>query len=344
MKVPNTLGTRNNICYYVAMAEKTSEMILSYISRRGQASGKELVDHLETITDRGVRKQLKSLLEKGKLRKIGTPPRVYYLLAENQEKLNVSSIAPPMQKFIDERSIYISPAGEFVGGWKGFQLWCKKTNQDPIKTAKEYLATQKRYDKFKRSGVIDGTHKLKLTFKEVFLDRLFYIDFYSIERFGKTKLGQMLLYAKQSQNRTQIRRVADEVGPTILALLEKYDIDGVVFIPPTVKREVQFMRELERHLHLPSRVLKVEKIKTEVVVPQKTLTKLADRIENARQTIIVRDKGNYRNILLIDDAVGSGATLNETAGQIRNLRLTNGKIIGVSITGSFKGFDVISEV
>ena len=49
-------------------------------------------------------------------------------------------------------------------------------------------------------------------------------------------------------------------------------------------------------------------------------------------------------MLLIDDAVGSGATLNETAKQIRNKKLASGKIIGLAITGSFKGFDVISEV
>lgn len=49
-------------------------------------------------------------------------------------------------------------------------------------------------------------------------------------------------------------------------------------------------------------------------------------------------------MLLIDDAVGSGATMNEIAKQIKNINLVSGEIIGLSITGSFKGFDVISEV
>ncbi|MCL4417171.1 MAG: hypothetical protein M1365_10810, partial [Actinobacteria bacterium] len=68
------------------------------------------------------------------------------------------------------------------------------------------------------------------------------------------------------------------------------------------------------------------------------------RIENARQTIIVDDKRIYENVLLIDDAVGSGATMNEIARQIKDKYLVNGHIIGLAITGSFKGFDVISEV
>ena len=326
------------------MTEKTSDKILQYIHKRGQASGKELADHLASITDRGIRKQLKTLLEQGKLRKVGTPPRVYYFLANKTAHVVAPHITPKVERFIDERYIFISPTGDFVRGWKGFQLWCQKTKQEPAKTAKEYVSTQMRYDKFREDGLIDGTHKLKQTFDKVFLDRLFYLDFYSIERFGKTKRGQMLLYANQSQDRRLIRGVVDEVRPMIEKVIKKNAIDGVAFIPPTVKREVQFMKELEKQLRLPVRSLKVQKIKTAVVVPQKTLTKLVDRIENARQTMVVEDKGKYKNILLIDDAVGSGATLNETAGQIRRLGLVSGKIVGVSITGSFKGFDVISEV
>ena len=47
---------------------------------------------------------------------------------------------------------------------------------------------------------------------------------------------------------------------------------------------------------------------------------------------------------MVDDAVGSGATLNEIAKKIRDRKICKGKIIGLAITGSFKGFDVISEV
>ena len=42
--------------------------------------------------------------------------------------------------------------------------------------------------------------------------------------------------------------------------------------------------------------------------------------------------------------IGSGATLNETARKIRERKICKGKIIGLAIVGSFKGFDVISEV
>ncbi len=322
----------------------TAEKILEYITKNGQASGKELSNFLPDITSRAVRKQLKNLLEKSKLQKIGRPPKVYYLLEASKENASDTQVDKQIEDLINKKYLYISPTGNAIEGWKGFVAWCNKTKQDPIKTAREYITTIKKFDQFRKDNIIDGMPKMKNTFKEVFLDKLFYLDFYSIERFGKTKLGQILLYAKQSQSIPLIHQLIKEIRPQIVEIIEKYKIDGVLFIPPTVKREIQFMRELERMLRLPVSTLSVTKVKTEIIVPQKTLAKLEDRIENAKRTIIVDEIKKYKNILLIDDAVGSGATLNETAKQIKNKELISGDIIGLAITGSFKGFDVISEV
>lgn len=322
----------------------TSQKIIDYISKNGQASGKQLSDYLDRITSRAVRKQLKNLLDKGILRKIGRPPRVYYLLATKKETPTTSLVNSAMRYIMDKRYLFISPTGEAKTGWVGFLAWCEKTKQDPIETANEYVKTIHKFDRFRKDDLINGMAKMKNTFKNVFLDKLFYLDFYSIERFGKTKLGQMLLYAKQSQNIPLIHQLIEDIRPKIISVIKKHKVDGILFIPPTVKREVQFMKELEKQLQLPIRNLTVTKVRTEIIVPQKTLSKLEDRIENAKHTIIVDDARKYNNILLIDDAVGSGATFNETARQIRSKKLLNGKIIGLAITGSFKGFDVISEI
>jgi hypoxanthine-guanine phosphoribosyltransferase len=295
------------------------------------------------ITRASVHRQLKKLIDEDELEKIGKPPKVYYVLASKKitKPELVDSI---LLRTINARYLYISPTGEAKEGWEGFLTWCEKTKQDPIKTANEYLSTLNKFDKFKKNDLINGMPKMKNTFKNVFLDKLYYLDFYSIERFGKTKLGQMLLYAKQSQNTNLINQLIIQIRPQIIKIIEENMIDGILFVPPTVKREIQFMKELEKQLALPIRTLSVTKIKTEIAVPQKTLSKLEDRIENAKRTIIVEDKKEYKNVLLIDDAVGSGATMNETAKQIKNINLVSGEVIGLAITGSFKGFDVISEV
>lgn len=329
---------------------KTSQKILEYIRKNGQASGKELVDVLGDITPRAVRKQLKGLLESGALKKIGRPPKVFYLLADSADVkiLTIGAdalvVAAEVKRKIDERYLYITPAGEMVPGWNGFAVWCEKTKQDPVKTAGEYVATLRKYDAFSKDGLIDATRKMRETFPGTPVDKLYYLDFYSIERFGKTRIGQILLHAKNSQDKTLIRSLAEEMRSKVRDLLDRYAIDGVLFVPPTIRREVQLMRELEKYLHLSVRTLSVSKVKMPITVAQKTLSKLEDRIENARKTIVVEEDSTFRNILLIDDAVGSGSTLNETAVQIRRKGLCQGKIIGLSIAGSFNGFDVISEV
>ena len=257
---------------------------------------------------------------------------------------NLIKVEEQIKKYIDEHYLFITPSGKKEDGWEGFVYWCKRTNQPISKTANEYYQTSKKYDLLKRNNLLNGSSKLQTTFQFVYLDYLYYLDFYSIERFGKTKIGQMLLYAKQSQNKTLIRELSQLIKKRIEFVIQKHKVDAVGFIPPTVKREVQFMRELEKNIALNTPSISIVKIKTDVAVPQKTLSKLQDRIENAHTTLVVDEKRKYKNILLIDDAVGSGSTLNETAKQLKSKKLVGNNVIGLAITGSFKGFDVISEV
>lgn len=326
----------------------TSQKIIKYIQEHGQVTGSELVDFL-SITDRAVRKQLRTLLDAGILVKSGKPPKVYYSIRPEASKTEKSmdqfkAIDKIVQHIIEDNFLYITPRGTMLKGLDGFIVWCQDRKLDPIKSATIYKQTINKYQKYRKQGFIDGMHKMKSSFEDVALDKVFYIDFYAVEIFGKTKLGQLLLFAKQSQDRKLINELADTIKPSVLKMIREYDIDGVGFIPPTVKRELQLITQLQKRLNLDVRTLVINKVKTPVVVPQKTLNKIEDRIINARETIAVQGNDNYENILLIDDAVGSGSTLNETAKKIRQRGLCKGKIMGLAITGSFKGFEVISEV
>ncbi|MFN7160268.1 MAG: winged helix-turn-helix transcriptional regulator [Candidatus Gracilibacteria bacterium] len=327
------------------MKTLTGQKIVEYIEEHSQATAKELSEFLN-ISPQALFRQLAKLQERGQITKIGTPPKVFYLpVTKGKEAiLESTDLTAEERQVIDTQYIHITPLGEKKEGIEGFIYWTEKTHQPFHKTAHEYIQAIKKYDKFKDHGLIDATSKLQNTFEEFFLDKLYYLDFYSIERFGKTKLGQLLLYAKQSQNMRLMKELIAVIEPNLKELIVRCNIDAIGFIPPTVKRETQFMKVLESALQLNIHKLPIIKIKSEIMVPQKTLTKLADRIENAQKTMFVDTKTVYNNVLLIDDAVGSGATLNETAGQIRRRGLCTGKIIGVAITGSLNGFDVISEV
>ncbi len=324
------------------MKTNTSEKIIKYIKENGQATANELVDFLDISKQALFKHHLSKMIENKILMKTGKPPKVFYFIKKHEHIKNVD-IDNKIKKIINNNYLIITPIGEKKEGFAGFIYWCDKNKLDIHKTANDYIKTLNKYAKYKKNNLINGKSKFKNTFKNIFLDYIFYLDFYSIERFGKTKLGQLLLYGKQSGNKKIIKKVVEMAKPKIEKIIKRYKIDAVGFIPWTVKREVQFMRELEKNLKLNKKSISISKIKTEIIVPQKTLSKLNDRIENAKKTIILTETGKYNNILLIDDAVGSGATLNEVAKQIKNKKIAK-KVIGLSLTGSFKGFEVISEV
>ena len=58
---------------------------------------------------------------------------------------------------------------------------------------------------------------------------------------------------------------------------------------------------------------------------------------------MVTDQRKFTHVLLIDDAVGFGATMNEVAGKYKRMQ-PDSQIFGFAVSGSFKGFEVISEV
>jgi len=102
------------------------------------------------------------------------------------------------------------------------------------------------------------------------------------------------------------------------------------------------MTVLEHGYGLSLPIIQLIKVKGEIIVPQKALSKISDRIENNQQSIMVADRRVFKNILLIDDAVGSGAALNETAGKLIHQSFAK-KVYGLAITGSYKDFEVITE-
>ncbi|MDP2736242.1 MAG: hypothetical protein Q8O59_00440, partial [bacterium] len=285
------------------MKTETSNNIVDFVRVKGQATAKELTAHF-MISYQAVFKQLKKLQNSGQLKKIGSAPKVYYIINEPVENFKVEALNQNIARTVEENYFIITPAGEMKKGVEGFIYWCAKQNLPIGKTAAEYAETLAKYRAYKKGGIISGFSKIKRTFPRVNLDELFYLDFYSLERFGKTKLGQLLLYAKQSQDRKLIRQLAEEIKPQVKKIISRHKISAVGFIPPTVKREVQFMKELKNFLGLALPLIAITKIKTPIIIPQKTLSRLQDRIENARSTFVVDENTKYNNILLIDDAVG----------------------------------------
>jgi len=325
------------------MKTDTKERIISYIKQKNEVSANELADFLG-ISAQALYKQLNRLIAEKVLSKSGKPPKVFYYLTPSIVEQTSEGLDQKLADFINENFLFVSPAGSLLEGVDGFNYWCGQNNLPIEKTGEEYERTLQKYLSLRHNNFLNGQKKIQDTFTEVFLDETYYLDFYSIERFGKTKLGALLLYAKQSQNKMLIKKIVDLVRDKIVRLIKEKNIDAIGFVPPTAQRKVQLQKELEKMLALNLPVIHLVKASGEVAVQQKSLPKLDDRVENARRTIFVDDNRVYKNILLLDDAVGSGATLNETAKKIKDKKLCTGKVIGLALVGSFKGFDVISGV
>lgn len=324
------------------MRTDTAEKIIKYIGEKQEVRPKELADYLG-IGYPALFRQLKKLQLQGLISKKGTSPRVYYIPGEISPSLPKADVSAGIVKYINQNFLTITPSGQKLVGLIGFDDWCKRHNLPLNKTAEEYYKTRQKYDRYLQKGLINGMHKLKNTFYRVYLDKLYYLDFYSIERFGKTKLGSLLIHAKQSQNRQLIGEIFEIIKPKITQLIRQESIDAIGFIPPTLPRVIQFQKEIERLFHTSLPKIEIVKVTNDIPVAQKTLSKLSDRVENASTTIIVPASTTYKNILLIDDALGSGATLNETARKIKDRGRVTNNIIGLAITGSFKGFEVLNE-
>jgi len=325
------------------MTTNTAEKIQEYLTTHKQVTSKQLSEYLG-ISRQALFKHLPKLLNEGKIGKIGKPPVVYYFIKVDVVSKITSIEDQSESQIIEQNYLTITPTGEKLTGMDGFKYWCDKNKLPLKKTIAEYEKTFQKYAKYKKAGLVDGTYKLKHSFDKVYINKIFYLDFYSIERFGKTKLGWKLLYAKQSQNKVLIKEICENIKKDVDRLLVHYNINAVGFVPPTVKREIQLMAEIEKNLNLHLPIINLQKIKTELIIPQKTLSKIEDRVENASQTIMVNDTRSYNNVLLIDDAIGSGATINETAKKLMEKKIAKNKIFGLAITGSFKGFEVISEI
>lgn len=248
-------------------------------------------------------------------------------------------------KILKNNFVYFWPDWDIAYDEEWFIKWCKKRWLDAEKEIDIYKKTIEKYNKFKTDyWFIKAIDKAYDSFKDVYLDKLYYLDFYSIEKYWKTYLWNLMFYAKQTWDIELVDKILNSIIKPINVLINKKKIDWVAFIPPSIDRKTQLMTEIEKWLNLNLPKLKLIKLFKEKVVAQKSLSKKEDRIINARDTIFVLDKKfSCNNILLIDDAVWSWATLNETAKKIKEKWYAK-KVIWLAIVWSYKGFEVINEI
>jgi len=329
------------------MKTDTKAYLIDFIKKNNQSSPAELQKHLQ-ISPQALHRHLKTLVELGHLKRVGKPPSVFYLLVDHSLILPKVEIDPDDIFFLEERYTYINPKGRILEGLDGFREWAENTKQGKYLSSlvKEFIKVRKESDEFFNTNhLIDATKKFSSTFSDNALDEIYYSDFYSLPKFGKTPLGALVLYAKQAQDRKLVQKIANQCRKNIERLIKEKKIQALAWAPHSIPRKIQFLKELRAqwNFQLPEIVFS-KAYEGEVPVAQKSLSKLEERIQNANSTLFPKISSlAFNKILIVDDAVGSGSTLEAMAKKLKKM---NSKIhvIGYAIVGSLKGFEVIKEI
>ncbi len=329
------------------MKTNTKSQIIDYIEKNGKLRPADLMRSLG-FSQVAIQKQLKRLCEEEIIQKTGKPPLVFYVLRSVPEPIEPLFLDPKCVQYLDQHYGYVSPDGTTRSGVEGFALWLSKIKQkdQAVFLANEYIKIRQTAEQFRsKQGWIEGIHKFKTTFPDLSLDQVYYQDFYSLPKFGRSKIGHELLLAKQAQNKALIENMAVQSKDMILKIIKQNKINTIAWTPHSIPRKVQFLKEFRRRLNLGMGEIEIVKAYAGgIPIAQKSLSKLEERIDNARNTIFIKSINPAQTkILIIDDAVGSGATLNEIGHKLRAYPFVK-LVIGFVLVGSYKGFEVIKEV
>ena len=252
---------------------------------------------------------------------------------------------------------YLDPNGNYLTGFDGFENWYKSQNKKESESdliLKFSYAVSKINQLRSSNNLIEAKSKIEENFGQhkIFLDKLYYLDIYSYPLFGRTKIALLAFQAKQSQNKDLARILLSQIKIPILEFVNQSQFDVVGFIPPSIPRNFQFMNFWESELNIQLPKLIIQKFfPGGHPIQQKSQKTTEERRINAENTFRIETisdpnilkKANLK-CLLIDDFVGSGASLNIVAGKIKKL-YPNIKIIeGLAIAGNIKDFPVVKEM
>jgi len=301
-----------------------------------------------------VHKYLKELVKQWKLEKVGLGTHVKYRsLIQNDQgtriygKFNI--VIPYSQAQIIQDTFYkFSESAKLLEWVEGFIQWCHLRKLDVLEKAGQYAKVFNHIEGIRnKCGVIETTGVFANNVETMYLDEVYYADQYNRMEFGRGKLAEMTFFAKQSQNIRLINQCLALIKLKIQCIIQSENIKAIAIVPPSITRNNQLLKILKNQLtYIWLPFVSIDKyFPNRIPIPQKSLKTREQRTRNARDTIIVHEKKvwDYDKVLLIDDFVWSGSTLNETAHKLKVAGIK--KIIWFAFVGNANlSYDVINEV
>ena len=302
--------------------------ILECIKKIGTTSPREV----SSITKYGsstVTKYIAELLADGYITKSGNPPHVSY------------KVVPYASEIIQESFMY-RDGNITLFGIEGFWKWSEKVLKEysDEEKVKIYEDAYREYQKMKG---LHGYYTIDLKIEDVVLDGLFCINLYNMPiKDGitkRTKSAHLFEIVKGSGNKEKLSKKVeyfyDDIK-NIISFVEEKNIEAVSFIPPTANRPVQVMKLLRKYFEkftIPT--VEIKRNFTDPTgsrIEQKHIGSVERRIENARETYNPILGKEYESVLLVDDLIGSGATINEVARKIKEKGIAK-KVYAMGLVG-----------
>ena len=299
-------------------------------------------------------KYLKELFQNWEISKIWSGAHSTYLIPQVDKEggktdfLSIHKNPFPYEeaKLLDEKFFKYDSDGRILKWVEGFLLRCKKRDLNPKHKISAFDAINQQINNHRtQCGLLNIINQFKIKHEYSALDELFYADAYTRAEFGRGALSEQMFFAKQHQDKQQLKSLISLFYRNLECLLTTFDIDAIGLTPPSISRKVQILDLVDQLLD-PSipRIPLVKYSPSKILIPQKSLKRPEERIQNAKNTIFIRGEHiDYHTVLLIDDFVGSGATLNETAIKLKTAWVK--KIIGFAFFGNLDlKYEVINEM
>ena len=98
-----------------------------------------------------------------------------------------------------------------------------------------------------------------------------------------------MFFVKQHQDKQQLKNLISLFYRNLECLLTTFDINAIALTPPSISRKVQILDLVDQLLD-PSipRIPLVKYSPSKILIPQKSLRRPEERIQNAKNTIFMR--------------------------------------------------------
>ncbi len=305
-----------------------TQQILALLSQHHSLRPIEL-HKITNISRQRIHSQLKSLLLSDQIIRRGKSPLTYYSLKTEaqQSSEQILQLTDTQRETLNQDFLIIKRQGTQVTGQRAVCDYAQEHNVDPQEVAEKFVKarqTQKKLSTLHDGSTADQLIQLEEK-KHVIpglIERYQCADYAEIDGFGKTAIAKKVHAAKASKNAVLQMEIFRQTERQIHDMITEYGIEAVAFVPGATDVGKTFMKQWQQTLDLPLPHINLVRVAQDTNVPQGAISLQRDREDYTSYTMVPGDHRRFRHVLLLDDSVISGTTINQAAQSLLKEEVT----------------------